>query len=258
MCIAAAQALLETFCTFSAQDLACAPVATFVRCGYAFIILMKVASTSALPNSVLGKLICPEGLRVGEYFNRALDAISQAAESDRSCMPARFARILIMLRSCHVKHMAEMGDERLHKDMTPCLLPLPPSPPPPSPPPLPPPPEPPSTPEAQQHASVAQSQTPLQLLAEQATFQLPLHSQGGQEQQQQQQQQQPFLEYQSPAGPFDPVAGAGFVDIRAGDTALGLGGPGRDVVTDDSFWGGLTGSGGVGMWPAVASEGWRF
>lgn len=164
VCIAAEQALLETFCTFSAQGLACAPVATFVRCGYAFIVLMKVASTSALPNSVLGKLIGRDELRMDEYFNRALGAILQAAKSDRSCMPARLA---LMLRNCHVKHVAEMGGEHLHKEMAPCLLPLPPSPPPPSPPALPSPPELPSTPEAQQQrGSVAQSQTPLQLLAE--------------------------------------------------------------------------------------------
>lgn len=206
---------------------------------------------SALPNSVLGKLIGRDELRMDEYFNRALGAILQAAKSDRSCMPARLA---LTLRNCHIKHMAEMGGEHLHKEMAPCLLPLPPSPPPPFPPALPSPPELPPTPEAQQQrGSVAQSQTPLQLLAEQATFQLPLRSQEGQEQ-----QQQPFLEYQSPAGPFDPVAVAGFANIRAGDTALGLGGPVRDVVTDDSFWGGPTGSGGVGMWLAVASQGWRF
>lgn len=206
------------------------------------MILIKVASTSALPGSALGKLIRREELRVDEYINRALETLSQAAKGDRNRMAAKFAMSLIMMRNWHAKHLAEMDDESRKEVKR--------SAPPPPPPPPPPPSEPPSTPETRQHHDpVGQPQTPLQLLAEQATFQQPLHSQEEPEQQEQQ-QQQPFLEY------LDPMVISGFVEFQAGDVALGLGGAGRDAITDDSFWGELGVGGGV--WPALAGESWGY
>ncbi|KAF8543337.1 hypothetical protein BDD12DRAFT_726571 [Trichophaea hybrida] len=221
-CVGASQHLVDTFCTYSIEDLSCIPIIMYVRCGYACMILIKVSATAATPGNELSKAIDKNELRVEEYVNRALKLLAYAAKGDRNRTAAKFAMILIMLRSWYLRHLADLETrEQQQDDDTPMLST-----------------EIPSTPQESQKAEVPP--TPLHLLAEQATYQQPLQQ-----------------EYTADMGfhgylPTDVVDAMGFVEFQAGDVGLGFGGAGGEAFTDDSFWG-MMGPG-VG-WPGVG-EGW--
>ncbi|KAF8249044.1 hypothetical protein K440DRAFT_231306 [Wilcoxina mikolae CBS 423.85] len=220
-CVGASQRLVDTFCTYSTEDLSCIPIIMYVRCGYACMILIKVSATAATPGNELGKVIDKDELRVEEYVSRALTLLAHSAKGDRNRTAAKFAMILIMLRSWYLRHLADLETrERQQDDDTPMLSAGTPS-----------------TPPESQKAEAPP--TPLHLLAEQATYQQPL-------------QQQYAADMGVYGYPPTDVDAMGFVEFQAGDVGLGFGGVGGEVFADDSFWG-MMGPG-VG-WPGVG-EGW--
>lgn len=220
-CVGASQDLLNTFCTYSTEELSCISIIMFVRCVYACMILIKVSATAAIPGNELGKVIDKDELRVDDYINRTLGLLAHAAKGDRNRTAGKFTMILIMLRSWYQRHLADLETRgRQQDDDTPMLST-----------------ETPSTPPESQRPE--DPQTPLHLLAEQAMFQQPVQQ-----------------EYTADMGfqgypPID-VDAMGFVEFQAGDVALGFGGAGREAFADDSFWG-MMGPG-IG-WPGVG-EGW--
>ncbi|CCX31467.1 hypothetical protein FPQ18DRAFT_340918 [Pyronema domesticum] len=238
-CVDSACKLLDTFNSFTTSDLSCVPVITFVRVGYACMVLIKVSATAEIKGSRLGEKIRAADLGTERFLEQTLGTMGAAAKVEGNRTAGKFTMILYMMRGWYSKYLTELGEapegderttraaemvtervqiaavEHVKEDPLPTPQPAP--------------------------------QTPLQMLAETATYQYQEHPENYTYPQHPQHHHQQY-------NAFDPIGIAGFVEFQAGDVALNLGGVGGDAVFNEmNFWNMM----GPGTWPQTGGgDGW--
>lgn len=95
-CLTTVHKVLDTFLSFTIEDIRTIPVLHFIRMAFATVTLFRIYDCAIVPNSELGKVLPAADLKVEMYLNRLLELL-QAAATERKSRPAQSFRVVLMM-----------------------------------------------------------------------------------------------------------------------------------------------------------------